>query len=152
MRLSVGFSDKKIDDNYYEILLPHIGFHYCNDYFDGRIYVYKDDSVNFDTIIDYFMSRRNFTAGVGKIRFSKKNDAFLCLLINPYFDELIDYVKNNANTCNKRFLKFLKKQIFRRLSDEQLMRSFQISYVEGAEFYNKHYCYQKSKEILIILG
>ena len=150
MHLDVGFSDKKINDNYFEVLLPLDN--YCKNYFDGFLYVYKSEAVTFEIIINYLLAKRPRLLNIGKIRFNKRVDALLCLLVNPYFDYTVDYLKNNHNELPNCFLKMLKKQVFKYLADEITMKINQVSYVDGSQFYNEHQCFQKSKEILSLLN
>lgn len=151
MHFNVGFSDKKIDENYFEILL-RIGACHCKDYFDGKIYVYKEENISFEDIIQYLFQKSNLIINIGDLRFSDEVDALLCLLVNPYFDKFVEYLKNNRQHCPKNLMTIFKKQIFNYLASDLTYRNYQIEYMEGFKFYNEHLCYQKSNEILSLLS
>ena len=151
MQFKVEFTDKREDDNCFEILLTKIGFSRCNNY-DGRIYVHKDPEIAFETVINYLCSKKWKILNIGWIRFHKKIDAALCLLVNPYFDQTIEYIKSYHDELPVYFLKRLKKQVFLSLANEAKVNTYEeIPYIEGAQFYMQHNCFKVSKEMIEII-
>lgn len=152
MQLQVEFTDKRIDDNCFDILLTKIAFSRCNNIFDGEIYVHKDVKIDFDAVIGYLQLKSRKLINIGNIRFNKKIDACLCLLVNPYFDKTVEYIKIKSNELSVCFLKMLKKQIFSYLVDELTVQIFSYPDVEGADFYKNHNCFNVSNEVLEIIN
>ncbi len=150
--MDIKFSESKIDNNCYTVLLPLIGEYYCKNYFDGYLYVYKNENLKFEDIIEKLLLKKiKKIISIGKIRLNKELDTLLCLLVNPYFDETYDFLKKNYCNFSDALLKVLQTQVFAFLASDNTNRLFQLNYVEGAQFYNEHLCYQKSKEILRLL-
>ena len=85
---------------------------------------------------------------IGKIRFNKKFDSCICLLINPYFDEFCYYIEKNIYSIDKKRIAFLKKQVFEKLTDETYKIMMNRYDLQSSQFYKKHNCYEKSKKIL----
>lgn len=151
MHFNVGFSDKKINENYFDVLLP-IGAYYCKDYLNGNVYVFKEQNIGYEEIVHYLFQKRNPIINMGKLRFNKEMDALLCLLVNPYFDKFVEQLKNNRQYFSNKLMSIFKKQIFNYLASDLTYRTYQIGYMEGSKFYNEHSCYQKSNEILSLLN
>ncbi len=151
MHFNVGFSNNKINENYFDILLP-IGAYYCKDYFNGRIYVFKKENISFEEIINYLLLNSNLFINIGNLRTNKEIDALLCLLVNPFFDNFVEYLKSNRLHCPNRLMLIFKNQILNYLASDLTYKIYQNEYMEGAKFYNEHLCYQKSNEILSLLN
>lgn len=143
------FIDEKGIEYYTTILRNKRIFHkYVEDIFNGGLYVYKNSSITFDELIEYFVNYRLFLANRGKTF-----DACLCLLAYPYFDELCDYVKLNHHKINKKNLRVLKKEIFEDFGDDLSQQMVSVCpQALGSNFYLEHNCYEKSKEILNLLS
>ena len=111
---SFDFNISKSNNNLevYPPLLPKLCVSYVKDYFNGFLYAYKEKTVGFDDLLQYFLKANVSLLNIGNFRFNKKFDSCVCLLINPYFDEFFDYVEKNIYKIDKKKISFLKKQVF----------------------------------------
>lgn len=143
--MNIGFVNEK-KQNCFEVFLQGRTAKYVNDYFDGKLYVFKDDSVGFAELIKYFTNYRFslFTR-------TKIIDACICLLVNPYFDELCNYIKSNFLHMKKKNLSVLEKEVFEKLSNETFKLMMCNYEIEGSRFYIEHNCYEESKKLLLLL-
>ena len=99
-------SEKNNNLEVYTPLLPKLCESYVKDYFNGFIYAYKEITIGFDDLLQYFLKINLSLLNIGKIRFNKKFDSCVCLLINPYFDEFSYYVEKNIYKIDKKKLPF----------------------------------------------
>ena len=109
------FVDYKSETSYI-VLLPKITFKYCNNY-DGRIYTaYSIDDTN-NNLIETLINQ------LTPLIVTKKNTIILNLLVNPFFDDLCDYLSKNPKISKfKRNL--INKHIFSYLCDEKTKQLF----------------------------
>jgi hypothetical protein len=133
MRLE--YTDTKEDNNI--VILKRISYKYCNNK-EGIIYTKSLNDTN-DII----------TKLIKNIRFcvlNKKNTIILNLLVNPYFDELIDYIKC-GKLKSKRKLKFINKYIFKYLSNRYVNALNDSELFECSKIYKDKNMYLKSLEM-----
>ena len=132
------FVDYKADSTYVP-LLAKISFKYCNNR-DGRIYAtYSMSGAN--NTIEILINQLTPVLG------NKKNIIILNLLVNPFFDDLCDYLSKNP-TMSYRKINLIKKHIFSYLSDEYTKKLYSDLAVDGAEIYIKQNIYERSKKML----
>ena len=143
--MNIGFTDQKTR-GCYDVLLGKIGFQYVSNIFDGGLYVYNRDNASFTEIFDYFLKRKYV-----RIIRNKKIDACICLLHNPFFANLCEYIENNADKIPKRKLKLLKEKMFSYLADDAQKGAIQIPNLVGKAFMEKNRCYERSKEIIQLI-
>lgn len=74
------------------------------------LYVIVYDAITFNELIDFVL--QHYKMRILRFKLSESLDGAISLLVNPYFDELCDYVKDNCKNLHKKFLKFIKKEIF----------------------------------------
>lgn len=147
---SLDFNISETNNNLevYAPLLPKICGSYGKDYFNGFLYVYKEETVDFDDLLQYFLKAKLSLLNIGSFRFNKKFDSCISLLINPYFDEFCDYIEKNIHEIGKKRIAFLKKQVFEQLADETFKIMMNDYNLTGSEFYKQHKCFEQSKKIL----
>ena len=137
--MDFGFVDYKSDLSYVT-LLARITFKYCNNP-DGRIYsVYKMNRTN-NNLVEILINQ------LTPLVLNRKNVIILNLLVNPFFDDLCDYLSKEHPISNGK-INLIKKYVFSYLSDENTQRVYSDLVVEGAEIYIKQNMYEKSKKML----
>ena len=140
--MDFSFVDYKSDLSYVP-LLAKIAFKYCNNP-DGRIYAtYSLSGIN-DNLVESLINQ------LTPLMFNKKNAIILNLLVNPFFDDLCDYLSKSPKISSRK-INLIKKSVFSYLSDENTRRVYSDLEVEGAEIYIKHNMYEKSKKMLTII-
>lgn len=134
------FVDYKTDLSY-ETLLAKITYRYCNNS-DGRIYTtYKSSNANGKDIVEQLVSQ------LTPFFMNKKNAIILNLLVNPFFEELCNYMFTNLNiNCGRK--KLLKRYVFSYLCNDNTKKIYADIEVEGALIYIGKNMYEKSKVIL----
>jgi len=137
--MEFGFVDYKSDATYVT-LLPKIVFKYCNDR-DGRIYATYNGGEVKNNLIEILIGQ--LTPAI----VNKKNAIILNLLVNPFFDDLCDYLSRNPKISYSKIY-LIKKHIFSYLSDEYTKEVYSDLAVDGAEIYIKQNMYKKSKKML----
>ena len=147
-----NFSEKYNELDLYCPLLPNLCVSYVKDYFNGFLYAYKEKTIDFNELLQYFLKTKHPLLNIGKIRFNKKFDSCVCLLITPFFDEFCYYIEENIHNINKKKITFLKKHVFKQLADEAYKTMMTHYDMRGSQFYKKHSCYEKSKQILKLLN
>ena len=147
---SFDFNISKSNNNLevYTPLLPKLCVSYVKDYFNGCLYAYKEKTVGFDDLLQYFLKANLSLLNIGNFRFNKKFDSCVCLLINPYFDEFSYYVEKNIYKIDKKKISFLRKQVFEQLADDTFNIMINRYNLTSSEFYKKHMCFEQSKKIL----
>ena len=126
----------------YVTLLAKITFKYCNNY-DGRIYAtYSVDDTN-NNIVETLINQLTPLPLI----VNKKNTIILNLLVNPFFDDLCDYLSEKPK-ISKNKINLIKKYIFSYLSDESTKILFSDFVVEGTEIYINKNMYEKSMKML----
>ena len=137
--MEIKFVDYKSETSYIA-LLAKITFKYCNNY-DGRIYTaYSIGDTNnnqIETLINQLTP----------LIVNKKNTIILNLLVNPFFDDLCDYLSENPKICKNK-INLINKYIFSYLSNENTKRLYSDFDVEGTEIYINKNMYEKSKKML----
>ena len=128
-------------DSTYVILLPKLAFKYCNNR-DGRIYATYSTNEKNNNLVELFINELS-----PLMLFNKKNAIILNLLVNPFFDDLCDYLSKNPKISTLK-INLIKKHIFSYLSDPNTQRVFSDLEVEGAEIYLKQNMYAKSQKML----
>lgn len=146
--LDFNISEKNNNLEVYTLLLPKLCGNYVKDYFNGCLYAYKEKTVGFDDLLQYFLKANLFLLNIGNFRFNKKFDSCICLLINPYFDEFCYYIEKNIYKIDKKRIAFLKKQVFEQLADDTFNIMMNRYNLISSEFYKKHKCFERSKKIL----
>ena len=146
--LDFNISETNSNLEVYTPLLPKLCVRYVKDYFNGCLYAYKEKTVGFDDLLQYFLKANLSLLNIGNFRFNKKFDSCVCLLINPYFDEFSYYVEKNIYKIDKKKISFLKKQVFEQLADDTFNIMMNRYNLTGSEFYKKHMCFEQSKKIL----
>ena len=128
----------------YETLLAKITFRYCNN-LGGTIYTRINlDEKNAESIIAELIEQ------LTPFFITKKNTIILNLLVNPYFEELCNYLLLNPRV-NKNKIRLLKRHVFSYLCDNNTRRMFSDPKVGGAEIYNQKSMYERSKRMLELL-
>ena len=126
----------------YVTLLAKITFKSCNNY-DGRIYAtYSVDDTN-NNIVETLINQLTPLPLI----VNKKNTIILNLLVNPFFDDLCDYLSEKPK-ISKNKINLIKKYIFSYLSDESTKILFSDFVVEGTEIYINKNMYEKSMKML----
>lgn len=137
--MDFDFVDYKSDLSYVT-LLAKITFKYCNNP-DGRIYsVYKMNGTN-NNLVEILINQ------LTPLVLNRKNVIILNLLVNPFFDDLCDYLSKGHPISNGK-INLIKIYVFSYLSDENTQRVYSDLAVEGAEIYIKQNMYEKSKKML----
>lgn len=137
--MEVKFVDYKSETSYIA-LLSKITFKYCNNY-DGRIYTaYSIDDTN-NNLIETLINQ------LTPLIVNKKNTIILNLLVNPFFDDLCDYLSKNPKISNNKS-NLINKHIFSYLCDEKTKRLYSDFDVEGTEIYINKNMYERSMKIL----
>lgn len=125
---------------------------YTTNIFEGGLFAYKENDVDFEELITYFLSYNFFPL---KFIFkTPKIDACISLLALPYFDELYQFVKSNYRSIDKTHLKVLKSRIF-----DDYGSDYNHSIIMGwgrkcldTPYYIEHQCHEKSKEIITLIN
>jgi len=146
--LDFNISEKNKNLEVYTPLLPKLCGSYVKDYFNGFLYAYKEKTVVFDDLLQYFLKANLSLLNIGNFRFNKKFDSCVCLLINPFFDEFSYYVEKNIYKIGKKKIAFLKKQVFGQLADDTFNTIMNHYPFKGSNFYKDHDCFEQSKKIL----
>ena len=133
------FVDNKSDSSYVP-LLAQLAFKYCNNR-DGRIYTTYSGSIIGKNIVEVLIIQ------LTPIIINKKNAIILNLLVNPFFDDLCDYLSKNREIDYSK-IKLIKKYIFSYLGDEFTKKIYSDLTVEGAEIYINKSMHEKSKKML----
>lgn len=133
------FVDYKSETSYVT-LLAKITFKYCNN-LDGRIYATFNTRGENNNLVEILINQ------LTPVIVNKKNTIILNLLVNPFFDDLCDYLSENSRIGNTK-INLIKKHIFSYLSDENTKRIYSDLAVEGTEIYIKQNMYEKSKNML----
>lgn len=124
-------------------------FKYVEDIFDGSLYTYKNDDVDFDELINYFLNYRFcFIKSLFK---TEAIDACISLLALPYFDELCQFVKENYHIIDKKHLFILRKTVFLLFANNEYHKEVLKWKFNFYDFYISHQCHEKSKEILLLI-
>lgn len=127
-------------DTSYITLLSKIAFKYC-DNCDGRIYAtYCINDISENAVEIIINQLTPFVI-------NKKNSVILNLLVNPFFNDLCDYLSNNPKISINR-INLIKKYVFSYLSDENTKIVYSDLDVEGADLYIKQNMYLRSKKML----
>ena len=138
VNMKFEFVDYKSDLSH-ETLLAKITFRYCNN-FDGRIYTIYNGGNDKDIVEELISQLTPFIL-------NKKNAIILNLLVNPFFDELCNYISTKPN-INFRKMKLLRKYVFSYLCDENTRKIYSDLEVEGSKIYIEKNMFEKSKNIL----
>lgn len=141
--MDIYFSWEKTSFSY-DVLLSKISFKYCNN-LDGRIYanIIRGNQSSIEVV-------KELINALNPIFLTKKNVIILNLLVNPFFDELCQAIKENTNISSLRKL-IIKKNIFEYLGSAECKLTFLDEKVEGHNIYNSKNMYEISnvlKEIL----
>lgn len=137
--MEIKFVDYKSETSYIA-LLAKITFKYCNNY-DGRIYTSYSIGEASSNLIETLINQ------LTPLIVNKKNTIILNLLVNPFFDDLCDYLSENPKISNNK-INLIKKYIFSYLSDENTKRLYSDFDVEGAEIYINKNMYERSIKML----
>lgn len=137
--MDFSFVDCKSDLSYVT-LLARITFKYCNNH-DGRIYATYSTSRTNNNLVEILISQ------LTPLMLNKKNAIILNLLVNPFFDDLCDYLSKNPK-ISKMKINLIKKYVFSYLSDPNTRRIYSDLEVEGAEIYIRQNMCEKSKKML----
>lgn len=138
------FVETKSDSSFY-VFLGRPAFRFINNP-DGRLFTTIDhtDGSNMDVV-------RQLIDQLGWCVLRKKNVLILNLLVDPYFDELCEYVRNTPSL--KPYKKhMLKKYIFQYLADDSTAERYHDGFCEGAPVYNAKKMDVRSKEMLELLS
>ena len=138
------FVETKSDSSFY-ILVGRPVFRFVNNP-DGGLYttINHTDGSKMDVV-------RQLIDQLGFCILRKKNVLILSLLIDPYFDELCEYVRNTPSL--KPYKKhMLKKYIFQHLADDITAKIYHEGFCEGAPIYNAKKMDVRSKEMLELLS
>ncbi len=79
-------------------------------YDSEELYVMLDKEISFEELIEYLS--KNYKNRFLKFKINQTIDGSISLLVNPYFGQLCDYIKENFKNMKKGFLKFIKKEVF----------------------------------------
>ena len=143
--MNIRFPSEKTN-NCYDVLLAKIGFKYTSNVYDGSVYVCNCDNANFFEILTYFLEAKSIN-----IFRPQKIDACICLLHNPFFTDLCDYIEANAYNMPKRQLRLLRRKMFKYLADDTHKEAIHLPNLIGRTFMQDHNCYSRSKEILRLI-
>ena len=80
---------------------------------------------------------------------NKKNTIILNLLVNPFFDDLCDYLSENPKICKNK-INLINKYIFSYLSNENTKRLYSDFDVEGTDIYINKNMYERSMKMLLL--
>ena len=131
----------------YAILLPKLTFSYCNE-FEGIAHTTYSGSIDNNNIIEELIN------DLTPVIITKKNAIILNLLVNPFFDQLCDYLSENPNISRYK-INLIKKHIFSYLGDDftyKLHLSLAHLPVDGANIYDEKNMYERSKKMLEVLN
>ena len=79
-------------------------------YDSEELYVILDEEISFEELIEYLS--KNYRNRFLKFKINQTIDGAISLLVNPYFEQLCDYIKENIENMKRRFLKFIMKEVF----------------------------------------
>lgn len=79
-------------------------------YDSEELYVVLKEKISFSELIEYLS--KNFRNRFLRFKINQKIDGAISLLVNPYFEQLCDYIKENVENMKRKFLKFIKKEVF----------------------------------------
>ncbi|MDE6029541.1 MAG: hypothetical protein K2F90_04395 [Clostridiales bacterium] len=79
-------------------------------YDSEELYVVLNENISFEELITYLS--KNYRNRFLKFKINQTIDGAISLLVNPYFEPLCDYIKDNIKNTKKGFLKFIKKEVF----------------------------------------
>ena len=65
-----NFSEKYNELDLYCPLLPNLCGSYVKDYFNGFLYAYKEKTIDFNELLQYFLKTKHSLLNIGKIRLS----------------------------------------------------------------------------------
>ena len=137
--MEIKFVDYKSETSYIA-LLAKITFKYCNNY-DGRIYTAYSIGDTNDNLIKTLINQ------LTPLIVNKKNTIILNLLVNPFFDDLCDYLSENPKICKNK-INLINKYIFSYLSNENTKRLYSDFDVEGTDIYINKNMYERSMKML----
>lgn len=139
------FTDTKDEDSYVILVLPEKVFRYCKTP-DEKLYVKHslDGVPRENAVIELISELHSFIL-------TKRDVAILNLLVNPYFDELCEYMRT-ASDISKGKRKKIRKHIFEYLASPKANRihsdPYIGPYIAGTEIYKSKRMFERSKEIL----
>lgn len=139
--MEIKFVDYKSETSYIA-LLAKITFKYCNNY-DGRIYTAYSIGDTNDNLIKTLINQ------LTPLIVNKKNTIILNLLVNPFFDDLCDYLSENPKICKNK-INLINKYIFSYLSNENTKRLYSDFDVEGTDIYINKNMYERSMKMLLL--
>ena len=137
--MEIKFVDYKSETSYIA-LLAKITFKYCNNY-DGRIYTAYSIGDTNNNLIETLINQ------LTPLIVNKKNTIILNLLVNPFFDDLCDYLSENPKICKNK-INLINKYIFSYLSNENTKRLYSDFDVEGTDVYINKNMYERSMKML----
>jgi len=137
--MEIKFVDYKSETSYIA-LLAKITFKYCNNY-DGRIYTTYSIGDTNNNLIETLINQ------LTPLIVNKKNTIILNLLVNPFFDDLCDYLSENPKICKNK-INLINKYIFSYLSNENTKRLYSDFDVEGTDIYINKNMYERSMKML----
>lgn len=79
-------------------------------YDSEELYVILNEEISFIELIEYLSN--NYRNRFLKFKINQTIDGAISLLVNPYFEQLCDYIKKNIKNMKRKFLKFIKKEVF----------------------------------------
>ena len=139
--MEIKFVDYKSETSYIA-LLAKITFKYCNNY-DGRIYTAYSIGDTNDNLIKTLINQ------LTPLIVNKKNTIILNLLVNPFFDDLCDYLSENPKICKNK-INLINKYIFSYLSNENTKRLYSDFDVEGTDIYINKNMYERCMKMLLL--
>ena len=139
--MEIKFVDYKSETSYIA-LLAKITFKYCNNY-DGRIYTAYSIGDTNDNLIKTLINQ------LTPLIVNKKNTIILNLLVNPFFDDLCDYLSKNPKICKNK-INLINKYIFSYLSNENTKRLYSDFDVEGTDIYINKNMYERSMKMQLL--
>jgi len=137
--MEIKFVDYKSETSYIA-LLAKITFKYCNNY-DGRIYTTYSIGDTNNNLIETLINQ------LTPLIVNKKNTIILNLLVNPFFDDLCDYLSENPKICKNK-INLINKYIFSYLSNENTKRLYSDFDDEGNDIYINKNMYERSMKML----
>ena len=139
--MEIKFVDYKSETSYIA-LLAKITFKYCNNY-DGRVYTtYRVGDTN-NNLIETLINQ------LTPLIVNKKNTIILNLLVNPFFDDLCDYLSENPKICKNK-INLINKYIFSYLSNENTKRLYSDFEVERTDIYINKNIYERTMKMLLL--
>ena len=74
------------------------------------LFVILKEEISFDELIDFLL--KNYRMRILGRKLNETLDGAISLIVNPFFNQLCSYIKENIMSIEKGFLKFLKKEVF----------------------------------------